>query len=100
MRQAPKETDSRARFKSPPPEILKRLALSRKKAERLITRELHCPVCGFLVQIIPREQTDIVFVKCRKCKFSGPVDPTLFNTQNRPASYCEELKEGPSSGER
>ena len=32
---------------------------------------MRCPICGFLVRIIPVTQTVIVFVKCRKCKFDG-----------------------------
>ena len=33
---------------------------------------------GFLVRIIPVTQTDIVFVKCRKCKFDGALSPAYF----------------------
>lgn len=31
------------------------------------TYDVSCPICGFFVRIIPVTQTDIVFVKCRKC---------------------------------
>ena len=40
--------------------------------------EMCCPICGFLVRIIPVTQTDIVFVKCRKCKFDGALSPAYF----------------------
>lgn len=40
--------------------------------------EMRCPICGFLVRIIPVTQTDIVFVKCRKCKFDGALSPAYF----------------------
>ncbi len=82
------------------PEVLKKLELSREKAKSLATRKMRCPVCGFLVQIIPVTQTDIVFVKCRKCKFSGPLDPALFRTQRRRASYCKKPEKGPLRGKR
>ncbi|MBR6379897.1 MAG: hypothetical protein IKS02_08050, partial [Fibrobacter sp.] len=82
-----------SRFGDPAPEILHRLALSRQKAEQLVTREMRCPICGFLVQIIPVTQKEIVFVKCHKCKFSGPLDPAYFRRQKRLGAYMNKLKE-------
>lgn len=42
---------------APSQETLRRLELSRQKAGGVKTREMHCPICGFLVQIIPVTQT-------------------------------------------
>jgi len=71
----------------PSPEILRKLELSRQKAEMVQTREMHCPMCGFLVQIVPVTQTDLVFVRCRKCKFTGPLDPAYFRRIRRLSAY-------------
>ncbi|MBR1757724.1 MAG: hypothetical protein IJ744_03215 [Lachnospiraceae bacterium] len=60
-----------------------KLELSRRKAEKIRTREMHCPVCGMRVQIIPVNQKELVFVKCRKCKFTGPLDPAYFRRMKR-----------------
>ena len=71
----------------PSPEMLRKLELSRKRAETVATREMHCPMCGFLVQIIPVTQTELVFVRCRKCKFTGPLDPAYFRRMRRLSAY-------------
>lgn len=71
----------------PSPETLRKLELSRKRAETVKTREMHCPLCGFLVQIIPVTQTELVFVRCRKCKFTGPLDPAYFRRMRRLSAY-------------
>lgn len=82
------------------PEILRRLELSRQKAEATRTREMHCPICGFLVQIIPVTQTEIVFVKCRKCKFTGALDPAYFRRMKRLSAYNEKLRQHVGRGRR
>ena len=71
------------RYKTPSPDVIRRLELSRLEAESVKTREMHCPVCGFLVRIIPVTQTDIVFVRCRKCKFEGALSPAYFRRLKR-----------------
>lgn len=71
------------RYGAPSKEVIRRLELSRKAAERTQTRDLKCPVCGFRVQTIPVKQTDIVFIKCHKCKFTGALDPAYFRRMKR-----------------
>ena len=66
------------RYSTPSPDVLRKLELSRLEAEKVRTREMRCPFCGFLLRIIPVTQTDIVFVKCRKCKFDGALSPAYF----------------------
>ena len=68
-------------------DVIRRLELSRQKAGGGEPREMHCPICGFPVQIIPVIQTDIVFVKCHKCKFTGPLDPAYFRRMKRIGAY-------------
>ena len=79
------------RYKAPSPDIMRKLELSRQEAERVETREMRCPVCGFLVQRIPVTQTDIVFVKCRKCKFDGALSPAYFRRMKRYQAYYSRL---------
>ena len=68
-------------------DVIRRLELSRQKAGGVEPREMHCPICGFPVQIIPVIQTDIVFVKCHKCKFTGLLDPAYFRRMKRIGAY-------------
>ena len=75
----------------PSPETLRNLELSRRRAETVATREMHCPMCGFLVQIIPVTQTELVFVRCRKCKFTGPLDPAYFRRMKRLSAYYTQI---------
>ena len=78
-------------YNPPSPEIQYKIELSRQRAEQTETRELNCPVCGFLVQIIPVTQTDLVFAKCRKCKFTGALDPAYFRRMKRLQAYHDHL---------
>ena len=80
--------------------MLHRLELSRQRADEVQTREMHCPMCGFLVQIIPVTQTDIVFAKCHKCKFTGPLDPAYFRRMKRLDAYQRRLNEYVRSNKR
>lgn len=52
-------------------------------AEALETRYMLCPVCNFKVRKIPVTQTEVVFVKCQKCKFEGVLSPAYFRTLRR-----------------
>ena len=78
---------------APSQETLRRLELSSQKAGGVKTREMHCPICGFLVQIIPVTQTDIVFAKCHKRKFTGPLDPAYFRRMKCLDTYQRRLTE-------
>lgn len=78
------------RYRKPSSDVLRKLELSRQAATNVETREMHCPMCGFLVRIIPVTQTEVVFVKCHKCKFMGPLSPAYFRRMKR---YYDGLKE-------
>ena len=80
------------RFREPSPDVLQKLKLSRERAANLRTRKMKCPVCGTLVQVIPVSQREVVFVKCRKCKFTGPLDPAYFRRQKRYPSRCPDRR--------
>lgn len=81
-----------SKYQVPSPEIARKLQLSREEAEKIKTREMRCPFCGFLVRIIPENQTDVVFVYCRKCKFDGPLSPAYFRRMKRYRQYALEFQ--------
>ncbi len=65
-------------YPAPSAEVLVRLRRSELEAEQITTRDLRCPICNFWVAKIPVKQTDLVFVKCQKCKFQGALSPAYF----------------------
>ena len=78
------------RYREFSPEILEKLELSRQAAEKDETREMRCPRCGFLVQIISVSQKEVVYIKCQKCTFAAPLSPVHFRRMKR---YHDGLKE-------
>ena len=52
--------------------------LSWMEAQKTENRDMYCPVCGFKVAVIPKNQTTIQNVFCRKCKFTGLLSPAYF----------------------
>ena len=75
------------RYRAPSPEVIRRLELSRLEAEKVKTRRMNCPICGRMVSLIPVTQTEIVFVKCHKCKFEGALSPAYFRRIRRLSAY-------------
>jgi hypothetical protein len=61
----------------------------------MATRDVHCPICGF---VIDRVYTDIAGhkeAKCQKCKYEGPINLAYFRCQKgigwlKRKYYCEE----------
>ena len=51
----------------------------------------NCPICGRMVSLIPVTQTEIVFVKCHKCKFEGALSPAYFRRIRRLSAYRSRL---------
>lgn len=70
-------------YPAPSAEVLVRLRRSELEAEQITTRDLRCPICNFWVAKIPVKQTDLVFVKCQKCKFQGALSPAYFRRMKR-----------------
>ena len=62
---------------------MKKLLLSMEAAEAVGSREMRCPICGFKVTDVPLTQTEVVYVKCRKCKFEGPLSTAYFRRMKR-----------------
>ena len=79
------------RYRAPSPEVARRLELSRLEAEKVKTRRMNCPICGRRVSLIPVTQTEIVFVKCHKCKFEGALSPAYFRRIRRLSAYRSRL---------
>ena len=63
---------------TPSEDVLRNLELSRMKAAFIQTRDVRCPYCHRLIAVVPVGQTDMIFPKCQKCKFDGPLDPRYF----------------------
>ena len=71
------------RYGSPSEEILRKLELSRREAEALPKKVLNCPICGFRIMGTYEDRRGHVEIKCRKCKFEGPVNLAYFRRQRR-----------------
>lgn len=65
----------------PSHEVLERIALSMKEVEDLEKRDLRCPICGFRIEGVYSDRTGHAEVKCRKCKFEGPLNLSYFRRQ-------------------
>ena len=68
---------------SPSPEVLRLLELSCQEVEEMDKRDLKCPICGFRIEGVYADRTGHAEVKCRKCKFEGPVNLAYFRRQKR-----------------
>ena len=67
-----------SRYPKPSEEIRQKLYLSWVESRKTENRNMCCPVCVFKVAVIPKNQTTIQNVFCRKCKFTGPLSPAYF----------------------
>ena len=67
-----------SRSPEPSKEIQYKLYLSWVEAQKTEHLDMYCPVCGFKVAVIPKNQTTVQYVFCRKCKFTGPLSPAYF----------------------
>lgn len=70
-------------YPAPSDEVMMRLRQSELEAEMVETRDMKCPICNFWIAKIPVAQTDVVFVKCQKCKFKGVLSPAYFRRMKR-----------------
>ena len=64
-------------------EVLRLLELSWQEVEEMDKRDLKCPICGFRIEGVYADRTGHAEVKCRKCKFEGPVNLAYFRRQKR-----------------
>ncbi len=75
------------RFRLPSEEVLRKIELSMKEVEGMEKRDLNCPICGFRIQGLYADRTGHAEVKCRKCKFEGPLNLAYFRRQKRHHRY-------------
>ena len=80
------------RYPIPCEEVQRKLLLSMEAAEAVGSREMRCPICGFKGTDVPLTQTEVVYVKCRKCKFEGPLSPAYFRRMKRAHAYAGPYK--------
>lgn len=69
-------------------DIQRKLLLSMEAAKEVGSREMRCPVCGYKVTDVPLTQTEVVYVRCRKCKFEGPLSPAYFRRMKSYHAYA------------
>ena len=72
---------------SPSEDVMRKLDLSRRRAAEVQTRDVSCPYSHRLIAIIPGGQKDLIFPKCQKCKFDGPLDPRYFRRMKAYRDY-------------
>ncbi len=75
------------RFHSPSKEVLRKIELSMREVESMEKRDLNCPICGFRIQGMYADRSGHAEVKCRKCKFEGPLNLAYFRRQRRHLKY-------------
>lgn len=64
----------------PTEEDLRKLSLSIQEAEGKEKLEVKCPICAFPLIGMYGEKKGIARIKCRKCKYEGPVNLAYFRT--------------------
>lgn len=81
------------RYKRPlPADVLRKLEISRLQAEKLIKREIRCPICGYYLLDVYGTEHNITRAKCKKCKFDEPIDTAMFRTLKKQARYRIPIK--------
>lgn len=85
------------RYRKPDPEIQRLLEYSRKESEALERRKLACPRCGFPLGYV-YGHSGYYDAKCRKCKFTGPLNLAYFRLQRRNRHYILSLKAERAAG--
>lgn len=62
------------------PAVAEKLKVCRDASEKLMRREIKCPVCGFYLLDVYGRDHHYTRVKCNKCKFNEVIDTALFRT--------------------
>ncbi|SMC61788.1 hypothetical protein [Papillibacter cinnamivorans] len=66
-----------------PPEVRRKLQISKKEAENLTLRDIVCPYCGYLVERVFSDITGHKMIYCKKCKEEYPVNLGYFRRMKR-----------------
>lgn len=72
---------------TPSDDVLQRLAWSRERASTMETRDVYCPYCHRRIAVVPVGDTGVIFPKCQKCKFNGPLDLRYFRRMKAYRNY-------------
>ena len=78
------------------PEVEAKLILSQQEAANALKRFLTCPICGYRINEIYRNDKPLIQVKCRKCKFEGAINVAYFRSMRsnrRFSSYCRRKRQ-------
>lgn len=79
------------RFTKPPPETWEKILSSKEEAAAMALRELKCPICGYKLFGV-YGHSGYIDVKCRKCKFTGPLNLAYFHRQKKNCRYRDDWK--------
>ena len=82
-----------SRYPAPSEDVLEKLYLSWLEAQKTENRDMYCPVCGFKVAVIPKNQTTVQIVRCGKCKFAGALSPAYFRRMKNYRGRIEFLRQ-------
>lgn len=66
-----------------PPEVRRKLQISKLETENLTLREIRCPYCGFLVERVFSDASGHKMIYCKKCKEEYPVNLGYFRRMKR-----------------
>ena len=66
-----------------------------RQIEEMEKRDLKCPICGFRIEGVYADRTGHAEVKCRKCKYEGPVNLAYFRRQKRHCCFFARSKGRP-----
>jgi len=75
-----------SRYGTLTPEIEAKILKSREEVENMTLRMVECPICHFPA-IGAYSHTGYVNIKCRKCKFTGPLNLAYFRRMKQYYSY-------------
>lgn len=69
------------------PEVIDKLLLSREDAKDIEKKTIYCPICGGRIIELYAKDKPLLDVKCRKCKFTGPLNTAYFRRRKRHSFY-------------
>ena len=69
------------------PEVIDKLLRSREDAKDVNKKVITCPICGCRIIELYAKDKPLLDVKCRKCKFTGPLNTAYFRRQRRRNMY-------------
>ncbi len=61
-----------------PPEIKRKLQISKSETDTLALREIRCPYCGYLVERVFSDASGHKMIYCKKCKEEYPINLGYF----------------------